>query len=150
MQTRKKNTRIKQLIYSLSISVVPVTNHISTRKMPFTQGITSPRWWQLKYFLCSSLKLEKMNPFWRAYFSDGLVQPPTRISTWNTGKVFFSKYVGNFPPIPGEMVQFDKWAGSTTNYSWIYSSKIWPCGRQRRFVFVSLNIICDAFLFLKI
>ena len=35
------------------------------------------RWWQLKYFLCSPLILGKMNPFWRAYFSKGLVQPPT-------------------------------------------------------------------------
>ena len=35
------------------------------------------RWWQLKYFLFSPRKLGKMNPFWRAYFSDGLVQPPT-------------------------------------------------------------------------
>ena len=29
------------------------------------------RWWQLKYFLFSPRKLGKMNPFWRAYFSDG-------------------------------------------------------------------------------
>ena len=36
------------------------------------------RWWQLKYFLFSPRKLGKMNPFWRAYFSTGLVQPPTR------------------------------------------------------------------------
>ena len=36
------------------------------------------RWWQLKYFLFSPRKLGKMNPFWRAYFSKGLVQPPTR------------------------------------------------------------------------
>ena len=35
-------------------------------------------WWQLNYFLCSTRNLGKMNPFWRAYFSDGLVQPPTR------------------------------------------------------------------------
>ena len=30
------------------------------------------RWWQLKHFLFSTRKLGKMNPFWRAYFSDGL------------------------------------------------------------------------------
>ena len=30
-----------------------------------------------KYSLCSTLFKGKMNPFWRAYFSDGLVQPPT-------------------------------------------------------------------------
>ena len=29
------------------------------------------RWWQLKYFLFSPRTLGKMNPFWRAYFSDG-------------------------------------------------------------------------------
>ena len=28
-------------------------------------------------FLCSPRNLGKMNPFWRAYFSNGLVQPPT-------------------------------------------------------------------------
>ena len=34
-------------------------------------------WWQLQYFSFSPRKLGKMNPFWRAYFSKGLVQPPT-------------------------------------------------------------------------
>ena len=34
------------------------------------------RWWQLDYFLFSPRTLGKMNPFWRAYFSDGL-KPPT-------------------------------------------------------------------------
>ena len=36
------------------------------------------RWWQLKHCLFSPRKLGKMNPFWRSYFSDGLVQPPTK------------------------------------------------------------------------
>ena len=40
--------------------------------------VRKSRWWQLKYFLCSPRTLGKMNPFWRAYFSNGLVQPPTR------------------------------------------------------------------------
>ena len=35
-----------------------------------------------KDFLCSPRKLGKMIPFWRAYFSDGLVQPPTRTLLW--------------------------------------------------------------------
>ena len=30
-----------------------------------------------KHFLFSPRTLGKMNPFWRSYFSDGLVQPPT-------------------------------------------------------------------------
>ena len=35
-------------------------------------------WWrQLKYFWNFHPHLGKMNPFWRAYFSTGLVQPPT-------------------------------------------------------------------------
>ena len=39
------------------------------------------RWWQLKdFFWCSPRKLGKMNPIWRAYFSHGLVPPPTRCS----------------------------------------------------------------------
>ena len=37
-----------------------------------------PRWWQLKHVLFSPRSLGKWNPIWRAYFSDGLVQPPTR------------------------------------------------------------------------
>ena len=36
-------------------------------------------WWQLKDFFIFTT-LGKMNPFWRAYFSTGLVQPPT--SCW--------------------------------------------------------------------
>ena len=39
---------------------------------------TITRWWQLKYFPFSPRTLGKMNPFWWAYFSSGLVQPPTR------------------------------------------------------------------------
>ena len=42
--------------------------------------IDIPRWWQLKYFFNVHPYLGKMNPFWRAYFSKGLVQPPTRYS----------------------------------------------------------------------
>ena len=38
----------------------------------FTKNMT--RWWQLKYVLCSPRKLGKVNPIWRAYFSDGLVE----------------------------------------------------------------------------
>ena len=33
-------------------------------------------------FLCSSRTLGKMNPIWRAYFSEGLVQPPTSNSLY--------------------------------------------------------------------
>ena len=36
------------------------------------------RWWFLICFLCSPLFGEDFHPFWRAYFSNGLVQPPTR------------------------------------------------------------------------
>ena len=42
-----------------------------------------PGWWQLKYVLFSPRKLGKMNPFWRAYFSKGLVQPPTTTTHCN-------------------------------------------------------------------
>ena len=37
---------------------------------------TNPRWWQLKYFLFSPLFGEDSHFEW--YFSNGLVQPPTR------------------------------------------------------------------------
>ena len=46
------------------------------------------RWWQLNFFSFSSRKLGKMNPFWRAYFSNGL-KPPTRFS-WMGIFCFFS------------------------------------------------------------
>ena len=46
--------------------------------LTFIFGLT-PSWWQLTYFSCSPRKFGKMNPIWWAYFSDGLVQPPTRI-----------------------------------------------------------------------
>ncbi len=46
-----------------------------------TGGLTKRRQAKLgggfKHFLFSPRKLGKMNPFWRAYFSNGLVQPPT-------------------------------------------------------------------------
>ena len=40
-----------------------------------------PRWWQLKRFFKHFLprNLGEDHPIWRAYFSDGLVQPPTRM-----------------------------------------------------------------------
>ncbi len=46
-------------------------------------------WWQLKYFWNFHSYLGKMNPFWRAYFSKGLVQPP--ISCWFTVDSDFSR-----------------------------------------------------------
>ena len=49
-------------------------------------------WWQLKYFWNFHLYLGKMNPFWRAYFSDGLVQPPTSLAFW--AHFFFFRWTG--------------------------------------------------------
>ena len=46
------------------------------------------RWWQLKYFLCSPL-LGEMIQF-DSYFSDGLVQPPTRNSLGISPGCFWS------------------------------------------------------------
>ena len=57
---------------------------ISAPQPQFSTGITPPqqkifsRWWQLKYFLFSPL-FGRRFPFWRAYVSKGLVQPPTSI-----------------------------------------------------------------------
>ena len=50
--------------------------------------------WNISYF--HPKNLGKMNPFWRAYFSNGLVQPPTSYRWWlifdvhpeNLGKIF--------------------------------------------------------------
>ena len=46
----------------------------------------------LKYFLFSPRTLGKMNPFWRAYFAQGLVQPPTSDYLTET------KHPNEFPP----------------------------------------------------
>ena len=45
------------------------------------------RCWQLKYVFVFTApgKLGKMNPFWRSYFSNGLVQPPTDKTWWMEG-----------------------------------------------------------------
>ena len=53
--------------------------HTKQKKIPqrIQMEPSQPSWWQLKYVLFSPPKLGKMNPFWRAYFSKGLVQPPT-------------------------------------------------------------------------
>ena len=44
-----------------------------------------------RYFLFPPRTLGKMNPFWRAYFSKGLVQPPTRICSFFLRKVILLK-----------------------------------------------------------
>ena len=51
--------------------------NVSFKKGAFWKGKYISRWWQLKYFECSSRTLGKMNPFWRTLISTGLVQPPT-------------------------------------------------------------------------
>ena len=48
-------------------------------------------WWQLKCFKYFHLYLGKMNPFWRAYVSNGL-KPPTRINWWRI-LVFYELFV---------------------------------------------------------
>ena len=47
------------------------------------------RWWQLKYFVFSPRKLEKMPILTCAYFSIGLVQPPPRCFFWFQVATFF-------------------------------------------------------------
>ena len=56
-----------QVTLPFSLSVIGFVGHDITR------------WW-FPIFFFSPRNLGKMNPFWRAYFSDGLVQPPTRIT----------------------------------------------------------------------
>ena len=46
-------------------------------------------WWQLKYFIF--ILTRGNDPFWRAYFSNGLLQPPTRIDRTVVWAVFFWK-----------------------------------------------------------
>jgi len=54
---------------------------VANLQQPFVIGFVYPRWWQLKYVLCSPRKLGKMNPFGQfADSSDGLGKnPPTSI-----------------------------------------------------------------------
>ena len=59
------------------------------------ESVRSSRWWILKYFLCSPRNLGKMNPFWRAYFSKGLVQPPTSYVLW-VDDGFWFEFNGRF------------------------------------------------------
>ena len=57
------------------------------------------RWWQLKYFLFSPLPPWGNDPIWRAYFSNGLVQPPT---SENSSTVPTKTQLSNFLGTPGE------------------------------------------------
>ena len=41
----------------------------------------------------SPRKLGKMNPFWRSYFSKGLVQPPTIVSLYHFSLYFLSRSI---------------------------------------------------------
>ena len=81
-----------------------------------------------KYVLCSPRKLEKMNPIWRAYFSDGLVQPPT-----SNSDAFFGALTGFSSPLDHQeddvLTKFGGLAGSGnlptkwpeyTGYSWTF------------------------------
>ena len=80
---------------------------------------TMASWWQLKYFWNFHPDPWGNDEIWRAYFSNGLVQPPTSIFWFLT-------------PIPAEMMQFDlgiflRWVVSKiTNYKemwWWWISK---------------------------
>ena len=51
-----------------------------------------------KHFLFSPRNLGKMNPFWRAYFSNGLVQPPTRSTVISLLGGIPSKFGGSKAP----------------------------------------------------
>ena len=46
---------------------------------PRISGTSSSGWWQLKDFWNFHPCLWGHDPIWRAYFSNGLVQPPTRV-----------------------------------------------------------------------
>ena len=48
----------------------------------------APRWWFQIFFYFSSLFWGN-DPIWRAYFSDGLVQPPTRNARWKQFSCWF-------------------------------------------------------------
>ena len=63
---------------NLARNMILQTSIIMFQPKTSSLGIHTDRWWQLKYVLFSSQSPGKWNPIWRAYFSNGLVQPPTR------------------------------------------------------------------------
>ena len=68
------------------------------------------RWWQLKYFLCSSRKLGKMNPIWLIFFNLGWFNHQLDI-IW--------KIISAYP-----VVRLDH---PHENNTWMTQ---WPCGRD--------------------
>ena len=56
------------------------------------------RWWQLIFFKFSSRKLGKMNPFWRAYFSNGLKPPTSVLLYFLSSGVMMKKFTKKCPP----------------------------------------------------
>ena len=53
----------------------------------FSDSYPGDKLWWFHFFLKFHPCLGKMNPIWQAYFSDGLVQPPTR--SWIVGGLCF-------------------------------------------------------------
>ena len=67
--------------------------NISGDQMPLKPTIdpNSSGWWQLKYFLNFHPNPWGNDPKWRAYFSNGLVQPPTSKSCFWRSMFIFSR-----------------------------------------------------------
>ena len=67
------------LLYNLDLQV---SNHTAKGSKWRKNGILTSGWWNFKYVFDFTTIWGRI-PIWQAYFSDGLVQPPTRISwTW--------------------------------------------------------------------
>ena len=89
----------------------------SPQKCSKSSSPSKTRWWQLKYFISSPLFGGRWTQF-DSYFSDGLVQPPTR----NTGEK--QKHLNNF----NGWETTPRWLTPLTwTTSWIPS-----CSHQRR------------------
>ena len=73
-------TAYKSLLWETIVCMTQQTNLVDLLLI-FLFRNTKTRWWRLKYFSFSPRKSGKMNTWtdcWRACFSKGLLQPPTR------------------------------------------------------------------------
>ena len=82
------------------------------------------RWWQLKYFLMV-IPIRGWNfPFWRAYFSKGLVETTNQNTFWN---MKLSK-----KRVPHEILMMDSWCSWSVNERLLGGTKVncsnaWQC-----------------------
>ena len=85
------------------------------------------RWWQLKYFFFTPTWGD--DPIWRAYVSNGLVQPPTRLLRYISIQIFgilkthLSKSYRPNEALQSFLVVFFFFAGGSVSHSHFWTLK---------------------------